>query len=259
MRARTPRPSPAAPGPDGDGWRVERRARPGCRWAGEADLFLVVCKTSDQPGAHADIAIVAVERDARRCLGVLDPYDKAAAAFLPIGEMLLRGCSMPAGRRAGVGHERRAERDRHRARATSRPSPAGCRRRQSTLPCGQRGIATPSATRCSNSRASSGSSPIWRPIWWPHGCWCGHAADLLGSPPRPSGGLPTPSGSAPDAALRAAVDRERGCWAPTVGCTIRAGLPGSSALAKMLQVVDGTAEIQRVVIARELDRRAARL
>jgi alkylation response protein AidB-like acyl-CoA dehydrogenase len=31
------------------------------------------------------------------------------------------------------------------------------------------------------------------------------------------------------------------------------------ALAKMLQVVDGTSEVQRLVIARDLDRRAAGL
>ena len=75
--------------------------------AGEADLFLVVCKTRAEPG-HRDIAIVAVERAARRRIfPVL--YRKACADFLPIGEMELDGAPATllappgAGMRAALG------------------------------------------------------------------------------------------------------------------------------------------------------------
>ncbi|MFB3739922.1 MAG: acyl-CoA dehydrogenase family protein, partial [Candidatus Velamenicoccus archaeovorus] len=42
-------------------WRVTGR-KAWVSLAGEADLFLVVCKTSDEPG-HRDIAVLAVERE----------------------------------------------------------------------------------------------------------------------------------------------------------------------------------------------------
>ena len=66
--------------PDGDGWRVTGR-KAWVSLAGEADLFLVVCKTSAEPG-HRDIAIVAVERAAA---GVSFPviYRKACADVPP--------------------------------------------------------------------------------------------------------------------------------------------------------------------------------
>ncbi len=71
---------------DGDGWRVTGR-KAWVSLAGEADLFLVACKTADAPG-HADIALLAVDAAAA---GVSFPvrYRTAAAAFLPIGEMQL--------------------------------------------------------------------------------------------------------------------------------------------------------------------------
>ena len=72
--------------PDGQSWRVSGR-KAWVSLAGEADLFLVVCHTGDGAG-HRDIAIMAVDG---RAPGVSFPriYDKAASAFLPIGEMLL--------------------------------------------------------------------------------------------------------------------------------------------------------------------------
>src|SRR5436190_6517545 len=45
---------------DGGGWRVTGR-KAWVSLAGEADLFLVVCKTADGPG-HADVAVLAVDR-----------------------------------------------------------------------------------------------------------------------------------------------------------------------------------------------------
>src|SRR5262245_37789251 len=71
---------------DDGGWRVTGR-KAWVSLAGEADVFLVVCKTADEPG-HSDIAVLAVDRRAK---GVSFPrlYRKAAAAFLPIGDMAL--------------------------------------------------------------------------------------------------------------------------------------------------------------------------
>jgi alkylation response protein AidB-like acyl-CoA dehydrogenase len=83
-----------------------------------------------------------------------------------------------------------------------------------------------------------------------------HAADLLGSPPGRVA-VAHAKRFAPDAALRAAVTASELLGA--YGWLHDHRPARFIALAKMLQVVDGTAEIQRVVIARELDRRATRL
>jgi alkylation response protein AidB-like acyl-CoA dehydrogenase len=59
---------------------------------------------------------------------------------------------------------------------------------------------------------------------------------------------------APDAALRAAITCSEVLGA--YGWLNDHPLARFIALAKMLQVVDGTAEVQRLVIARDLDRQA---
>src|SRR4029079_7247761 len=82
------------------------------------------------------------------------------------------------------------------------------------------------------------------------------AADLLGSPPGRVA-VAHAKRFAPDAALRAAVTASELLGA--YGWLHDHRPARFIALATMLQVVDGTAEIQRVVIARKLDRRAARL
>ena len=61
----------------------------------------------------------------------------------------------------------------------------------------------------------------------------------------------------PDAALRAAILASEVLGA--YGWLLDHPLARFVALAKMLQVVDGTTEVQRLVIARDLERRAARL
>jgi alkylation response protein AidB-like acyl-CoA dehydrogenase len=80
-----------------------------------------------------------------------------------------------------------------------------------------------------------------------------HAAALLGSP---AGRVAAAHAKrfCPDAALRAALAASEVLGGR--GWTGDSPLPRFVALAKMLQVVDGTTEIQRVVIARELVRRA---
>ncbi|HVG66842.1 MAG TPA: acyl-CoA dehydrogenase family protein, partial [Gaiellales bacterium] len=72
----------------GDGWRIDGR-KAWVSLAGEADVFLVVCKTARDPGHH-DIAVFAVDR---RSDGVSFPviYETNCARFLPIGEMALDG------------------------------------------------------------------------------------------------------------------------------------------------------------------------
>ena len=62
---------------------------------------------------------------------------------------------------------------------------------------------------------------------------------------------------APDAALRAAIACSEVLGA--YGWLNDHPLARFIALAKMLQVVDGTAEVQRLVIARDLDRQAESL
>ena len=83
-----------------------------------------------------------------------------------------------------------------------------------------------------------------------------HAAELLGTR---EGAVAAAHAKrfCPDAALRAAVVCSEVLGA--YGWLNDTPLPRFIALAKMLQVVDGTTEIQRVVIARELATRAAGL
>ena len=84
----------------------------------------------------------------------------------------------------------------------------------------------------------------------------GRAAAALGTPAGPVA-VAHAKRFCPDAALRAAIAASELLGA--YGWLLDGSLPRFIALAKMLQVVDGTAEIQRVVIARDLVRRAERL
>ena len=238
--------------PDGDGWRVSGR-KAWVSLAGEADLFLVVCKTSDQPG-HADIAIVAVERDADG-VSFSDPYDKAAAAFLPIGEMLLEDapCRLVVAPGSGM------------SAALSAIDIARCD--IAAISCGLQAEAIDIALRATRDRHAFGHPVLeFQGIQWQLAdletdlvasrLLVRHAADLLGSPPGRVA-VAHAKRFAPDAALRAAVTASELLGA--YGWLHDHRPARFIALAKMLQVVDGTAEIQRVVIARKLDRRAARL
>ncbi|MBC8335686.1 MAG: acyl-CoA dehydrogenase family protein [Anaerolineales bacterium] len=59
-----------------------------------ADIFLVVVKTSEKPGKD-DIAMVAVPKDTPG-LSFGKPYDKLVSSFLPIADMFLENVTVPA-------------------------------------------------------------------------------------------------------------------------------------------------------------------
>jgi alkylation response protein AidB-like acyl-CoA dehydrogenase len=231
--------------PDGNGWRVSGR-KAWVSLAGEADLFLVVCKTSDEPG-HRDIAIVAVERSSP---GVSFPviYRKACAAFLPIGEMELD--DVPATLMAPPGQGMRA--------ALGAIDVARCD--IAAIAAGLHAEALDIAVAYSSERTAFGrpllelqaiqfaladvateleaSRLLYR-----------RAAERLGTPEGPVA-VAHAKRFCPDAALRAAIACSETLGA--YGWLLDHPLARMVALAKMLQVVDGTAEIQRLVIGRSL-------
>jgi alkylation response protein AidB-like acyl-CoA dehydrogenase len=238
--------------PDDGGWRVSGR-KAWVSLAGEADLFLVACKTETAPG-HADIALLAVEAAAP---GVTFPrlYRKAAAAFLPIGEMLLEGA--PATLIAPPGSGMRA--------ALAAIDVARCD--IAAIACGLHAEALDLALRHARDRHAFGGPLLaldtirfmladvltdleaGRLLY-------ARAAGLLGTPAGPAA-VAHAKRFCPDAALRAAIACSEVLGA--YGWLEDTPLPRLITLAKMLQVVDGTAEIQRLVIGRELARMAAAL
>jgi alkylation response protein AidB-like acyl-CoA dehydrogenase len=231
--------------PDGAGWRVTGR-KAWVSLAGEADLFLVVCKTSDEPG-HRDVAIVAVERSAA---GVSFPalYRKACADFLPIGEMELDGA--PSVLLAPAGAGMRA--------ALGAIDVARCD--IAAIAAGLHAEALDVAVAYAGERQAFGRPLLdLQAIQF---ALADVATDLEASRllyRRAAGVLGTPGGPVavahakrfcPDAALRAAIACSETLGA--YGWLLDHPLARMIALAKMLQVVDGTAEIQRVVIGRSL-------
>jgi alkylation response protein AidB-like acyl-CoA dehydrogenase len=235
-----------------DGWTVSGR-KAWVSLAGEADLFLVVCKTGLEPG-HRDIALLAVEADAP---GVSFParYRKAAAGFLPIGEMQLDGA--PATLVAPPGAGMRA--------ALGAIDVARCD--IAAIACGLHAEALDIALRHTRERHAFG-----RPLL-DLDTMRFALADVLTDleagrllTQRAAGLLGTPAGTpatahakrfCPDAALRAAIACSEALGAH--GWLSDTPLPRFQTYAKMLQVVDGTAEIQRLVLGRELARMAAAL
>ena len=231
--------------PDGDGWRVSGR-KAWVSLAGEADLFLVVCKTSEEPG-HRDMAIVAVERSAP---GVSFPviYRKACADFLPIGEMELD--DVPATLLAPAGQGMRA--------ALAAIDVARCD--IAAIAAGLHAEALDVAVAYTAERTAFGrpllelqaiqfaladvateleaSRLLYR-----------RAAERLGTPEGPVA-VAHAKRFCPDAALRGAIACSEALGA--YGWLLDHPLARMIALAKMLQVVDGTAEIQRLVIGRWL-------
>jgi alkylation response protein AidB-like acyl-CoA dehydrogenase len=234
------------------GWELRGR-KAWVSLAGEADVFLVVCKTSDAAG-HGDVAIMAIERAGR---GVSFPvvYRTAVAAFLPIGEMLLEDA--PATVLAPPGSGMQA--------ALAAIDVARCD--IAAIAAGLHAAALDVALRYVRDRSAFGQRVLdFQGIRW---MLADVATDLEASRllyARAAAALGSPDGPAavahakrfcPDAALRAAVTCSELLGA--YGWLHDHPLARFLAEAKMLQVVDGTAEIQRLVIARSLERRAAEL
>jgi alkylation response protein AidB-like acyl-CoA dehydrogenase len=232
------------------GWRVTGR-KAWVSLAGEADLFLVVCRTAEGPG-HADIAILAVERDAP---GVSFPvrYRTACAAYLPIGEMAL--ADAPAALLAPPGAGMRA--------ALGAIDVARCD--IAAIATGLQAAALDAAVAYAYERRAFGRRTLeigpvqaaladvatdveaGRLLY-------ARAAELLGTPEGPVAVAHAKRFCA-DAAVRAAVACGQAMGAN--GWLLDHPPARMLALAKMLQVVDGTSEIQRLVIGRDLMRRAA--
>jgi alkylation response protein AidB-like acyl-CoA dehydrogenase len=238
---------------DGGGWRVTGQ-KAWVSLAEEADLFLVVCRTRPGPG-HADIAIAAVAGDAPGVsFGPL--YEKAAANFLPIGEMSLVGA--PATLLVPAGAGMRA--------ALSAIDVARCD--IAAIACGLHAEALDVALRHARDRHAFGQALLeFQGIRWQ---LADAETDLIASrllvraaaaaldDGHPAS-IPIAHAKrfAPDAALRAAITCSEVLGA--YGWLHDHPLARFVALAKMLQVVDGTSEIQRLVIARALEQRATDL
>lgn len=237
---------------DGAGWRVSGR-KAWVSLAGEADLFLIVCRTVEGAG-HDDIAIVAVAGDAEGVsFGPL--YEKAAADHLPIGEMVLDGAAAQllvppgAGMRAALGAIDVARCD------------------IAAIACGLHAEALDVALRYARDRRAFQHAVLdFQGIRWQLAdaetdltasrLLVRAAAEALGTAGGPVA-VAHAKRFAPDAALRAAITCSEVLGA--YGWLHEYPLARFVALAKMLQVVDGTSEVQRLVIARDLDRRAAGL
>ena len=228
-------------------------ARRGSRWPARPTSSWSSARRRPRPGT-ADIALLAVDAAAP---GVSFPvrYRTAAAAFLPIGEMTLADAPGDAGRPARSGHARGPRRDRRRPlrhrRDRLRPARRGARPRPAATP------ATRQAFGAAAARPRHDAVRAGRRAHRPRG---GPAALRPGGGPAGNAGRDgrrprTRSGSARTrrCGRRSPAARRSGAY----GWLEDTPLPRFISLAKMLQVVDGTAEIQRLVIGRELARMAA--
>lgn len=217
---------------------------------GEADVFLVVAKTVDEPG-HRSIAMFALDASSEG-VSFADPYRKAASDFLPITEMTL--ADAPATLLVPPGQGLKA--------ALAAIDVA--RFDIAAISNGLHAEALDVATRYAMGRTTFGT-PILehQGIGWAMADVATELEAARGLTMRAADALGTPAGPVavahakrfgPDAALRAAIACSETLGA--YGWLHDYPLARFIALAKMLQVVDGTAEIQRMVIARDLARRA---
>jgi hypothetical protein len=218
---------------------------------GEADALLVVAKTEDEPG-HRDVALFVVAAD-QPGVRFGEPYRKASADFLPITDMELEDADahllVPPGQGmaaalaaidvarfdiAAISNGLHAEALDVACRYAARRSVFG----KPVL--AHQGIAWALADVATELEAARGLTR--------------KAAELLGSEGGPVA-VAHAKRFGPDAALRAAIQCSETLGA--YGWLHDHPLARFMALAKMLQVVDGSAEIQRIVIARDLVRRAS--
>ena len=218
--------------------------------AGEADLFLVAARTGTGRGS-GDVALLAVERDQP---GVSFPvaYRTAGAHFLPIGEMLLEQAGATAIAPPGQGLQA----------ALAAIDIARCD--IAAIAAGLQAEALAVAVSHARSRTAFGSRLIdHQGVAFPLAdaatdleatrLLVRRAAELLGGP----GGTVACAHAkrfGADAAVRTAIACSEVLGA--YGWLDDHPLARFIGLAKMLQVVDGTREIQRIVIARSLDRGA---
>jgi alkylation response protein AidB-like acyl-CoA dehydrogenase len=241
--------------PDGKGYRLNGR-KAWVSLVGEADVFLVIARTGTERGTR-DVLMAVVPRD-RPGVTVERVYRKMASSFLPVGEMGLDDVEVRpeevlapegAGFKAGLG-----------AIDVARVDIAA-------IAVGLAEAALDIALRHARDRAAFGGTLL--DLQGLQFALADVATDIAAGRllyADAAAQLGTPEGTVaaahakrfcPDMALRAALECSEVLGA--YGWLHDTPLPRLIALGRMLQSVDGTAEIQKVVIARDLVRRAGTL
>lgn len=224
--------------------------------AGVADVYLVVVKISGKLGKDG-IAMVAVPKDAKG-VSFGKPYDKIAASFLPIADMYIDNVTVPAENvilQPGKGLSGSLM-----AIDIARTSiSAGC--------CGLMSSSLDLALAYSRDRQMFGKSELeFQGIQWmladvatdleASRLLYKNAAKLIGTP---EGSIAAAHAKrfAPDAAQRAIAT----CMQVLGGTGLLApsAIERNYRIAPVMKMVDGTTEIQRVVIARSLQKHAKTL
>jgi alkylation response protein AidB-like acyl-CoA dehydrogenase len=224
--------------------------------AGEADVYLTVVKTTDQPG-HKDMAMIAIPADAEG-LSFGPLYDTPSYNFLPMSEMYMKdvvvsedNIILPVGK--GLQGSLMAI-DIARVSIAS-----GC--------CGLMQAALDTALAYSANRKMFGGKNLdLDGIQWMLGDVATEleasrllyraAANALGTPEGPLMAAHAKR-FVPDAAVKAANICTQVLGG--MGLLQPYGMDRLSRLSQMLRIVDGTTEISRVVIGRSLKKRAAEL
>ena len=221
--------------------------------AGEADVYLTVVKTSDQPG-HKDMAMIAIPKDTPG-LSFGPLYDTPSYNFLPLAEMFMDDVTVSEDNiilPVGQGMQGALM-----AIDIARVSIAsGC--------CGLMQAALDTALSYAKNRKMFGTTNLKLDgIQWMLGDVATEleasrhlyraAAAALGTPEGPVMAAHAKR-FVPDAALKAATT----CTQVLGGSGLLRpyGLDRLTLLAEMLRIVDGTTEISRVVIGRALQKRA---
>jgi alkylation response protein AidB-like acyl-CoA dehydrogenase len=237
--------------PDGDGFRLSG-TKAWVSLCGEADVFLVACRTGTRRGTK-DVAMVVVDAT-REGVEPLRLYDTMTSAFLPVGEMRLRDVRIEAdevlappgaGFQAALGAIDVARTD------------------IAAIAVGLAAQALDTALRYTRDRAIFGGRVLdLQAIQFAladvetdvvAGRLLYRAAAAALDEGRGSVLAAHAKRFCPDAALRAAIACSEVLGA--YGLLNEYPLARFLAHAKMLQVVDGTTEVQRIVIARDLVRR----
>ncbi len=241
---------------NGDGTWTISGAKAWVSLAGEADIYLVVVKTSDAPG-HKDMAMIAIPTGTEG-LSFSPLYDTPSYNFLPMGEMYLDNVTVPDANiilPAGKGLQGSLM-----AIDIARVSiAAGC--------CGLMEAALDTALSYTKNRKMFGATALdLDGIQWMLG---EVATDLEASRllyRAAANALGTPEGPllaahakrfVPDAAVKAANICTQAMGG--MGLLSSYGMDRLSRLSQMLRIVDGSTEVSRVVIGRALKKRAAGL
>ena len=224
--------------------------------AGEADIYLTVVKTSDEPG-HKDMAMIAIPKGTKG-LSFGPLYDTGSWNFLPVGEMYLDNVTVPESNiilPVGKGLQGSLM-----AIDIARVSiAAGC--------CGLMEAALDTALAYTRDRKMFGGSALdLDGIQWMLGevatdleaarLLYRAAANALGTPEGPLLAAHAKR-FVPDAAVKAANICTQAMGG--MGLLTSYGMDRLSRLSQMLRIVDGTTEVSRVVIGRALKKRAATL